>query len=111
MQAYSTDGEEALRQCKVKVHLMRNIEDKCHHMSEASTTQIVNDIFGSDGLVNAQTKEEYSSKFDLDVRQKWDNLERMETDQDPKFSTYLEQHKLHDVWNHSTLKVLLKFRK
>ena len=124
LQAYTTDGQEALRQCLAqefersvsflcKVHLVRNIKEKCHqlHISESATTHILDDIFGSDDIVNAQTQEKYTSMFDLELRRKWDSLERRDTDKYPKFATYFEKHKRDDIWNHATPEVLYKFDK
>lgn len=121
LQGYSTDGEEALRQCLAqeferslsflcKVHLQRNIKEKCQklHMSESSISLILDDIFGSDGLVNAETKAEYTRRYE-ELQREWDELERMETKKDPKFSKYFRTHKHDDIWNHATPKVPLRY--
>jgi hypothetical protein len=75
-------------------------------MSESSINVILDDIFGSDGLVNAQTKEEYRSRFE-ELKVEWDALEERETKIYSKFSKYFEQYKLDDIWNHATPKVLI----
>jgi len=73
LKGYCTDSEEALRQALAqvfpssvsllcKVHAQRNIEDKCRklRLSQSFTNDIINDIFGSGGLVFASSYEEYN---------------------------------------------------
>lgn len=120
LQGYTTDGEEALRQCLAqefdrslsflcKVHIQRNIKAKCHnlHISESSTNQILDDIFGSDGLINAETEKQYRSRFE-ELKVEWDEINERETNKDAKFSKYFQNHKLDDIWNHATPKVFIR---
>lgn len=71
LQAYCTDGEKALREALgqefersvafvCKIHEKQNIKDKCSKLqpSNAVGKVIVDDIFGSEGLVQASTETE-----------------------------------------------------
>ena len=117
LQAYCTDGELALREALgqefersvsflCKLHVKQNIKEKCSklQMSKAATEVIVNDIFGSEGLVHASEKTEYWAKVE-ELRKKWDTLEQKDTRRDPQFATYFVRHKADEVWNHLSAKV------
>jgi len=117
LQAYTTDGEEALRQCLAqefdrsvsflcKIHLQRNIKEKCRSlkMSESLSNKIAQDVFGGDGLVHAETENEYRRRFE-NLKIEWDVAEEEDTRNDAKFSKYFEKFKLEDIWNHATPKV------
>ncbi|CAH3181480.1 unnamed protein product, partial [Porites evermanni] len=117
LQAYCTDGELALREAfgqefersvsfLCKLHVKQNIKEKCSklQMSKAATEVIVNDIFGSEGLVHASEKTEYWAKVE-ELKRKWDTLEQKDTRRDPQFATYFVRHKADEVWNHLSAKV------
>lgn len=81
-----------------KLHVKQNIKEKCSklQMSKAATEVIVNDIFGSEGLVHASEKTEYLAKVE-ELRKKWDTLEQKDTRRDPQFATYFVRHKADEV--------------
>ena len=117
LQAYSTDGEKALREALgqefersvaflCKIHVKQNIKDQCSKLkiSKAVTNVVVDDIFGTEGLVHASKEAEYWKKLE-ELKQKWDNLEREDTRRDPRFSSYFTRHKADEIWYHVTAKV------
>lgn len=76
LQAYCTDGEKTLREALsqefersvafvCKIHEKQNIKDKCSklQLSNAVGKVIVDDIFGSEGLVHASTETENSKNL------------------------------------------------
>ena len=88
LQAYCSDGEKALPQALgqefersvtvlCKNHVKQNIQDKCFKLKipPAVTSVIVNDIFGSEGLVYASNERLYESKLE-ELKQKWDEKNR-----------------------------------
>lgn len=116
LKGYCTDSEEALRQALAqvfpssvsllcKVHAQKNIEDKCHKLrfSQSFTNDIINDIFGSGGLVFASSYEEYNSTLDC-LTKKWDEQEFSESPEEPSFSKYFRRYKAEEIWNHVTAK-------
>ena len=74
-------------------------------MTESTSSQILDDVFGIAGLVNCETKEEYTTRF-KELKEEWDDLEEKETGKDPKFTKYFQTYKLEEIWNHCTPKVL-----
>ena len=117
LQGYSTDSEAPLRQALAqefekslsflcKPHAQRNIKDKCYklHFSQSLTGVILGDIFGSGGLILADTEEDYKHRLD-ELTKKWDALEMAETGKPPNFSRYYRVHKSNDVFHHMTAKV------
>ncbi len=73
LQGYSSDSESALRQALAqefekscsflcKLHAQKNVEEKCRklHFSKSLIDIIINDIFGSGGLVMADSAENYN---------------------------------------------------
>jgi len=116
LKGYCTDSEEALRQALAqvfpssvsllcKVHAQRNIEDKCRklRLSQSVTNDIINDIFGSGGLVFASSYEEYNSTLDV-LTKKWDEQEFSESPDEPCFSKYFRRYKADEIWNHVSAK-------
>jgi len=116
LKGYCTDSEEALRQALAqvfpssvsllcKVHAHRNIEDKCRklRLSQSFTNDIINDIFGSGGLVFASSYEEYNSALDV-LTKKWDEQEFSESPDEPCFSKYFRRYKADEIWNHVSAK-------
>lgn len=89
-----------------KLHVKQNIKEKCSklQMLKAATEVIVNDIFGSEGLVHASEKTEYWAKVE-ELKKKWDTLEQKDARRDPQFATYFVRHKADEVWNHLSAKV------
>lgn len=98
LKGYCTDSEEALRQALAqvfpssvsllcKVHAQRNIEDKSRKLRllQSFTNDIINDIFGSGGLVFASSYEEYNSTLDV-LTKKWDEQEFSESPDEPCIS-------------------------
>ena len=86
LQAYSTDGEKALREALgqefersvaflCKIHVKQNIKDQCSKLKiwKAVTYVVIDDIFGTEGLVHASKEAEYWKKLE-ELKQKWDNL-------------------------------------
>ena len=65
---------------------------------------MLGDIFGSGGLILADTEEDYKHRLD-ELTKKWDALEMAETGKPPKFSRYYRVHKSNDVFHHMTAKV------
>lgn len=118
LQGYSTDSECALRDALAqefqrsvsflcKKHVMENIKDKCHklHLSKAVVDVIIDDIFGSGGLVMYDSEAEYEDHLRVLTR-KWDHLEVEETDAEkPQFSAYFRQYKSEDIMHHVSAKV------
>lgn len=116
LQGYSSDSECALRQALAqefersvsfvcKLHAKENIKDKCRqlHFPNSLTDTIVNDIFGSGGLVMADSEEDYQAHLDV-LTSKWDKLEFDDTRKGPSFSTYFCKHKSEDILNHVSAK-------
>ena len=117
LQAYCSDGEKPLRQALgqefersvaflCKNHVKQNIQDKCFKLkiSQAVTSVIVNDIFGSEGLVYASNGRLYRSKLE-ELKQKWDDMEVADTRREPRFSSYFLKFKADEIWNHVSAKV------
>lgn len=117
LQGYSTDSEVPLRQALAqeferslsflcKIHAQRNIKEKCHklRLSQSLTDVIVSDIFGSGGLILADTEADYQGSLEQ-LTPKWDALEFTETGKAPKFSSYYRAYKSEDIWHHVTAKV------
>lgn len=98
LKGYCTDSEEPLRQAQnvvsllCKIHAQKNIEQKCWKLkfSQSLTNDIVNDIFGSGGLVYANSVEEYNLKLDC-LLKKWDCQEFSESPEAPGFSNYFKR--------------------
>ncbi|CAB4026532.1 Hypothetical predicted protein [Paramuricea clavata] len=116
LQGYSSDSESALRQALAqefekslsflcKLHAQKNIEEKCRKLrfSKSLTDIIINDIFGSGGLVMADSVEDYRDHLDA-LTSKWDYLEFKDTKKTPSFSTYFRQYKSSDILNHVSAK-------
>lgn len=116
LQGYSSDSESALRQALAqefekslsflcKLHAQKNIEEKCRKLrfSKSLTDIIINDIFGSGGLVMADSVEDYRDHLDA-LTSKWDDLEFKDTKKTPSFSTYFRQYKSSDILNHVSAK-------
>ena len=116
LKGYCTDSEEPLRQALAqvfpnsvsllcKIHAQKNIEEKCRKLkfSQSLTNEIVNDIFGSGGLVHSSTFEEYNLKLDC-LMKKWDRQEFSESPEAPGFSNYFKRYKADEIWNHVTSK-------
>ena len=53
-------------------------------VTNAVSKVIVNDIFGSEGLVHASTETDNWKKLE-ELKQKWYSLEREDTRQEPRF--------------------------
>ena len=117
LQAYCTDREKALREALgqefersiafvCKIHEKQNIKDKCSKLqiSNAVSKVIVDDIFGSEGLVHASTEAEYWKKLE-ELKQKWDSLEREDTRREPRFSSYFSRYKADEILHHVTARV------
>ena len=118
LQGYSTDSEVPLRQALAqeferslsflcKIHVQRNIKAKCRKLglSQSLTDVNVSDIFGSSGLILADTEEAYKDSLER-LTSKWDTLELAgaETGKPPKFADYYRVHKSLDIWHHVTAK-------
>lgn len=116
LKGYCTDSEQVLRQALAqvfpssvsllcKVHAQRNIEDKCRklRLSQSFTNDIINDIFGSGGLVFASSYEEHNSTLDV-LTKKWDEQEFSESPDEPCFSKYFRRYKADEIWNHVSAK-------
>jgi hypothetical protein len=112
MQGNSSDSESALRQALgqefekslsflCKIHAKKNIEEKCRNLrfSKSLTDIIINDIFGSGGLVMADSAEDHRDQVDA-LTTKWDDLEIDDTKKAPGFSKYFQQYKSSDILNH-----------
>ena len=89
-----------------KIHEKQNIKDKCWKLQicNAVSKVIVNDIFGSEGLVHASTETEYCKKHE-ELKQKWDRLEREDTRREPRFSSYFSSYKADEILHYVTAKV------
>ena len=93
LKGYCTDSEEPLWQALklvsvlCKIYAQKNIEEKCWKLkfSQSLTNDIVNDIFGSGGLVYANCFEEYN------LLKKWDRQEFSESPEAPGFSNYFKR--------------------
>ena len=116
LKGYCTDSEEALRQALAqvfpnsasllcKVHAQKNIEEKCRKLrfSQSLTNEIVHDIFGSGGLVYADSYEEYNQKLNS-LTEKWDRKEFKDSPEELAFSKYFRRYKAEEIWNHVTAK-------
>ena len=68
------------------------------------TGLILGDIFGSGGLILADTEEDYKHRLD-ELTEKWDALEMAETGKPPKLSRYYRVHKSNDIFHHMMAKV------
>ena len=107
LQAYCSDGERPLHQALgqefersvpflCKNHVKQNIQEQCFKLkiSQAVTSVIVNDIFGSEGLVYTSNERLYRSKLE-ELKQKWDDVEVADTRREPRFSSYFLKFKAH----------------
>ena len=72
-------------------------------ISQLFTNDIINDIFGSGGLVFASSYEEYNLMLDCLIN-KWDKQEFSESPEEPRFSNYFRRYKTEEIWNHVTAK-------
>ena len=117
LKANCSDGEKPLRQALgqefessvallCKNHVKQNIQGKLFKLklSQAVTSVIVNDIFGSEGLVYASNENLYRSKLEK-LKQKWDDIEVADTRREPRFSSYFLKFKADKIWNHMSAKV------
>ena len=73
-------------------------------VTNAVSKVIVNDIFGSEGLVHASTETDNWKKLE-ELKQKWDSLEREDTRQEPRFSSHFSSCKPDEILHHVTAKV------
>ena len=89
-----------------KIHEKQNINGKCSKLQicNAVSKVIVDDIFGSEGLVHASTETEYWKKLE-ELKQKWDSLEPEDTRRELRFSSYFSIYKADEILHHVTARV------
>ncbi|CAH3163407.1 unnamed protein product, partial [Porites lobata] len=98
LKGYCTDSEEALRQALAQV-----FPNSASLLCKSLTNEIVHDIFGSGGLVYADSYEEYNQKLNS-LTEKWDRKEFKDSPEELAFSKYFRRYKAEEIWNHVTAK-------
>ncbi|XP_066917468.1 uncharacterized protein [Clytia hemisphaerica] len=116
LEGYCSDSEKALRNALARefprslaflcfIHVKKNISMYCNdtlRLSQGLSDVIIDDIFGVDGLVHAESTKAYHERVELLIP-KWDDLEKSEKNGKPRFSNYFITHKKEDVLNHTLL--------
>ena len=113
VKAFGTDSEESLIQAlkssfpwalqlRCFLHMRRNIKSKLNdlHVSTASSFIIMEDIFGKsdsttfqEGLVDAPDAEQFFVQLES-IEDKWNELERADTNQPPEFFGWFKKTKV-----------------